>query len=310
MTRVKWRQFRRFSGPLILGKKAPVQKNLNHSGRVALLTSLVESGGRLGTVMAYDGTGMTAGLIQCIAVLPRALDSFGSSGKGIDAQGSLWPLVEKIGEEFPDLTARLNEEFNDALGWEIRGGKVVKLDSGIWVDARDLRNELSPPHGVVPKFGEHWDSAKGWALIFHEIFSDPRTFILQRDEATRHFAGFRTRAWGPLHGETIDSLVYNKIYNCDLVKGRPLDLAIAVFLSFSVNAPRPALEILWETFKDTIDTERFHRDKEIQTLARNLVLGFKKSQYGNWQRRYERTRKEAKKIWPTPLFSGPNAIMP
>ena len=308
-SKVKWRRWKRFSGPLIYGSKAmSVPKNTNHMDRVALLTSLVESGGRLGTVMSYDGTGMTAGLIQCIAVLPKALDSFSASNSPGRGQGSLWPLVERINNKYPEVTARLNEEFNDILRWEIKGGKVVHLGSTNPVNARDLRNELSPIHGVVPKHGEHWDSAKGWALIFHEIFSDPRTFNLQVNEARRHFIHFRTRAWGPLHRETVNSLVYERI-PCDFHEDDPLDLAMALFFSFSVNAPRPALQILWKVFKHTVPDGKIHHQEERWRLAHNLISEFSKSTYGNWERRYQRTKDAARDIWPSHHFGGADAIM-
>lgn len=308
MITVRRREFRRWAGCLIYGKnKLQIPTETNHLDRAGILTSLVESGGRLGTVMSYDGTGITAGLIQCIGVLPAAVEAFGSS-KPASTQGPLWQLVEKVTEVYPSLTSRLIEEFNDSLGWDIKNGVVIDTSSGTPVHGRDLRHELTPPHGVVPKFGENWDSAKGWALIFHEIFSDPRTSNIQILEARKHFSGLKTRAWGPLHGHTLNSLLYRKL-DKPLYRGDPLDLAMGIFYSYSVNSPSKALQIFWEAFKETINTRKIYHSEMSRILATNLVEGFRKSTYGNWPKRHKRTRAAAKKIWPTELFSEPYPVM-
>ena len=77
----------KFAGVRIRGKE-PMQEIAvpSHLHKAAWLTAGVESGFKYGTVISYDGTGITAGIHQAVAVYPRHLDD----------QGPLWKLTARV----------------------------------------------------------------------------------------------------------------------------------------------------------------------------------------------------------------------
>ena len=77
--------FKEYAGVRIKGQKplSSFPLSRRHLDRASRLTAEVESGGRFGSVMSYDGTGMTAGIHQAIAVYPKNLKD----------QGPLWKLL-------------------------------------------------------------------------------------------------------------------------------------------------------------------------------------------------------------------------
>lgn len=286
-----------WSGVLLKGeKKLEVPSGMDHWMRAAVLTAYVETGGIFGSVMGYDGTGLTGSITQCVAVLPRSLGDKILSND----QGELWEIVELIHNQYPDITQKLYDEF-DELGWELQDGRVSYRD-GKLVPGAIIRNELSPPNGKVPSFGPQWEEAKGWAIIFSEIFSDSRTFPIQLNFAAKSFQDFTTSKRPQLGMKTVRELVYPVQDTLYLHQARPLDLALSVFLSFSVNAPAQALRYLGE-----IPHQILYDENQFPKL---LIRKFKLSNYANWEERYKRTRSAAQKIWPTEFFKGPIAIMP
>ena len=90
MKRIK---FGKYAGVKIKGKiplEAP--NSLSHLSWVSWLTAMVESDGKFGSVMNYDGTGMTAGIHQAIAVYPKAP----GDGNKKNEQGPMWKLMNRI----------------------------------------------------------------------------------------------------------------------------------------------------------------------------------------------------------------------
>jgi len=323
MNKVKWMKWNRYSGPRIKGTTPyHLPDDADHWERVLWLTSIVESGGKFGAVIAYDGTGTTAGLTQCIAVYPRELRNEDNNPN--DDQGILWKLIEEVRKDNPELLQRLDEEFKE-IGWFISpGGQVLHRAGGEIVLGRLLRDELTPPsRGAVPRRGEHWDGAKGWALIFHDIFADPKSFDAQITFATEHTHKVAKRKPKALRGKTIQEIIYEdhlEQLGPSWNKEDPLDLAMSVFWSNSVNAPAIAFSKLQRAvniLKGSSGTSpldlslSYHRE----VMARRLVRLLGTSSYGRWNAsepngRYQRTRKAAKKVWPARFFKGPKALMP
>ena len=98
MPKVSYRKRKNYSGPLIAGTEpypAPSAERAGfHIDRAYWLTTRVETGGKFGAVMAYDGTGMTAGPDQHIAVYPKELAN--EDLNAADDQGSLWKLLRRL----------------------------------------------------------------------------------------------------------------------------------------------------------------------------------------------------------------------
>jgi len=332
MTKVLWRKFRTFSGPLIRGKrKFELAKPNNHWDRVAWLTANVESGGKFGAVIGYDGTGMTAGITQAIAVYPRA-----PQGQDL-SQGPLWTLIERIRKDEPKVVADFDKKIR-RKGWftgsrgEVRSYKTKEVVSG-----QLIREEFTPHAGKTPPSGPEWDRSKDWALLLHQMFSDPRTFDIQVEYSIDHFLNNSTKE----HRFIIDAkrridkklndnlspnscslraLVYDSTSGTSLLSSSSyLDLALAVFHSHSVNAPgiafrklAQAIEIFtnkyrrWPNLDD--EDDRFSFSKLLITVLANTTFG--RWNYTDAEGRYHRTRRTAMKVWHKSFFKGERAIMP
>jgi hypothetical protein len=324
-SKVKFRRFKNYSGPIISGSsKLDINLVKTHWDRIVWLTSQVESGGKFGTVQSYDGAGMTAGITQAIAVYPRELAHEDNNPE--DDQGVLWELLEAVREDSPELTKRIDDEFKE-IGWVLYQGQVRYVNEdgtpGDLVHGRVLREELTPNQGIVPSSGEDWDTAKGWALLFHDVFSDPKSFPAQINFAETHLIKLARRKPRFLRGESVQSIVYNndcrdtKLFS----KEDPMDLAMATFFSNSVNAPALAFRLLerariLEKARNEHGTRPNWQDPiQRRNFAKTLICMLGTANYAKWNfkivtGRYQRTRKAAMKIWPKHLFEGRTAVMP
>lgn len=321
--KVKWRRFKNYSGPMIRGKKKfLLSPTADHWERVVWLTAKVETGGKFGATNAYDGTGNTSGLIQGIAVYPKELAH--EDNNPADDQGALWPMLEYIRLNHPDLTRRLEDEFLEC-GWVLKGGcvRVIEEDgsSGSPVNGRLLREELTPNQGKVPKSGEEWVQAKNWALMFHEIFNNEKSFAAQIQFGIEHAHKVAKRKPFFLRGKSISSLIYNnEIKDTKLFTvNDPMDLAMAILFSNAVNAPAMAFKKLKQAFDFYAGSENkrpnWQSPSDRLKFANLLVRILGHAEYGRWNfkidtGRYQRTRKAAMKVWPKEFFTGKDAVMP
>lgn len=324
-SKVKWRSWKRYSGPMIRGTtKYVLEENSSHWERIVWLTAQVETGGRFGATTCYDGTGNTSGIIQGIAVYPRELSH--EDNNPADDQGPLWKMMEYIREDYPELLKPIEDEFKE-IGWVIKGGhvKIINDDgsSGDPVNGRLIREELTPNQGRVPRSGQQWIEAKNWALMFHNVFNDPRSFNAQIRFGINHAKAIAKRKPNVLRGESIESLIYTKDikkYIERFVEYDPMDLAMAVFFSNTVNAPamafrkfKQANEIFCRGKKNKNPDLLSNSDRE--QFAKRLIRVLGNANFGRWNfriatGRYQRTRKAAMKVWPKEMFVGPTAIMP
>ena len=327
-----------YSGPVIYGQKIDPNTNTDfHVRRAVIVTEGVETGYRVGSVMAADGTGMTCGRGQHILVYPREL-----ANEDFDAendQGGLGKLLCEIEVKAPSQEL---EVLYGALNWEewyvARDGKLRWLKdmrvmlAGRWVDCNAgdvvhgnvLRNAITPVNGKVPKKGERWQKARQWALFFHNVFSNPSSFKVQFDFEVDHLVqrtGHRKFAFHEnRRKETILQVVYG---GCDirgLRVGEPiteeLDLAMCVFHSHTVNAP----SVSFRTLRDVLRVTGYEYGSGASaeaSFARQLLRALAKVRYGRWNEdirggRWARTRECARKsgMWPARFFSGQNPIMP
>lgn len=340
MAQVRYKTHKSYSGPIIYGSKVePDTQTDLHAKRAVIITEGVETGYRVGSIMAADGTAMTCGRGQHILVYPRELANEDFNAK--DDQGGLGQLLRRIEVEAPSPQLEaLYEAFKDE-GWYVAtDGQLRWLDlgrakvAGRWVDhdAGDiihgavLRDTITPVGGKVPKKGERWQQARRWALLFHEVFAEESSLDVQLDFEVEHLAhrvGHRKFAFHPnQRKETVSQVVYGGRDVLELKVGRQiteeLDLAMCVFHSHTVNAPSIAFRKLRDVLRSTGYDPKVHAGSlgEI-TFARRLLRALATAKYGRWNEdieggRWDRTRSRAREsgMWPTRFFRGQSPIMP
>lgn len=316
MRRIK---FHDYAGVRIAGKKLSPAPGHRHIDRASWLTAMVESGGKFGTVISYDGTGMTAGIHQAIAVYPRGVTPVDHNPK--NDQGPLWGLVQRcqgtpgIWLDIGDNLARMIAE----RGWQIVAGELRDKFSGKLITGHVIRGHLTgDPDGVMPKKGACRADAEVWAKAFSDFFSDPRTFPLQlqwgEDKLIKKVTRLKLRHSPQKYyrGKTAQEVFYGE----DLYVGTTFaldlepcfDLAMCVWLSFMVNAPAIALKHLCKVIS-------VYNTDGVEAFSKALIERLGNARWGRWDDdivngRYQRTRRFAKKVWPSELFVGKNAIMP
>lgn len=295
MTTVKFGSIGPYSGPIITGTVdafdwPPTMKS-SHLDRAFWLTTMVESGGKIGSIMAADGTGMTASLEQLIAVYPKNLKS----------QGPLFGILQKLSGVL-DIMDILPFE---SVGWKLDNGVLVHNDSSKPVDPKVIRDTFTPVGGYVPNVGPNWEQSKKWALAFHKLFSTLSTIKTQINYGLDAFLKFSHTKNPRINKSTIDALVYKgEFASIDPFNGvMENDLAMAVWWSYKVNGPAPALDILSATVKN--------HSPDSPDFGKALIQALRTSSYGRWAtNRYDRTRQNAMKVWQDELFTGTTAIMP
>jgi hypothetical protein len=328
---VRWVQFRSFSGPSISdGVRIPTPHN-GHVGRAYWLTTKVETGGYFGRVMAYDGTCMTAGPDQHIAVFPRELVE--EDWRAEDDQGSLWALLGHLrllrgsDDSFDEALGALESELaSDGFMFD-RGGflayakdravsvgkKVIQVKAGDRAHGAVIRETYTAPMGQVPKSGASWEKARRWALLWHYVTVHPVGWKTQLDFGMGHLIErVRRRRIGDLG--TADTLVYGREgISSPRTNSIPseLDLAMCVYHANSVNGPTPASAALGEAAR------AHHPSSNPAGFARLLIQKLGNNPFGRWDDdirtgRYQRTRDHAMAsgLWPRSLFEGASAIMP
>ena len=313
MKRIK---FGYYAGVRINGTvETEILESSEHIERACWLTAQVESGGRYGTVISYDGTGMTAGIHQAIAVYPKML----KDALKLNDQGPLWKLLHRIFlGATSDAVDALWLAIGEDAGWYIAPDASLRhLTTGALVSGNDIRNELTgDPSGCMPTGGHARKRAIQWARLFHDAFSATDTFGIQDAFGAEHFVKRAQRdkmrfADTPHYRrKTIADIIYthrhiSSIEWADL--GEDVDLAMSFFWSNSVNAPSIAMRKLCQVIP------LYHRNP--REFAQQLIFALGTAKWGRWHDdipngRYQRTRKAAMQVWPRHLFVGADAIMP
>jgi hypothetical protein len=295
----------------------------------------VETGAKFGSVVAYDGTGMTAGLDQHIAVFPKELANEDFNAK--DDQGSLWKLLRRMevvdgSPAFRHALNRLWAKF-DACGWYLSQDgylrysqdKAVKRKNfshdaaaGDLVYGFEIRDVLTPVGGKV-KGKDH--NAAIWAAAFHELFAHPDGFKAQQHFGEEHLVtrSKKRRKWKKNTASGLLASVEEVAYRGEITvlrAGTPnwsheMDLAMCMYQAHSVNAPGKANRLIADVH------QRVHPETHQLLFAERLIQKLGTSSYGRWDDdlktgRYQRTRSAARAsgLWPRRLFDGRNAVMP
>jgi hypothetical protein len=286
-TTVKHKKIGSFSGPYIYGKRNVFPHLPNHSNshleRAFWLTTMVESGGKTGTIMGADGTGITASLEQLPAVYPR----------NMQVQGPLFKMLRRIDLLIP-VTYWLPFRVE---GWTLAHDGVLRYrENGEPVPPRVIRNTFTPNAGKVPKTGKDWEQAKKWAIYFHDLFSLDTTIPIQIKYGIEKFCKFAQRyRTKHLNKETVEELLYNgNVMNPQPFEDDPvMDLAMCMWWNYHVNSPTTAI-------KKMRDVLISHSGPD---LGSAIIRELRASRYGRWgTNRYDRTREHAMKVWPKELF--------
>jgi len=318
MRRIK---FGKYAGLRIRGGIARALPEATHLDRAEWLTSMVESDGMYGSVFSADGTGMTASIGQLIAVYPRMLDD---NIKRND-QGPLWKFLWRLGtasnpnlpQEYVTIMDRLYR-----IGWHLSpDGKLYEVDGSL-VTGKQIRHELTgAANGVMPQEGKDRMRAEWWATSFHNLFAAHATFKAQHNFTKEHFAKRAARV--PLrfcldkHPTLVEAVYAGRpLSTAAFPVNSPIDLAMAMYWSHSVNAPGKALRVICKALNRATMTPHIIIDDVTEDVfAVHLIKALAKTKYGRWHwtvknGRYQRTRKAAKKVWPARFFTKADALMP
>lgn len=300
-----WRSYKNYSGVLIPGdiKVALPENKLNHFQRAFYLTAQLESP-KWGLVQSYDGAGISGGPFHFTAYQP-------ASG----VQGSLFSLLSCLVDELKDTNSNLNAVIHEIKnsGWLLINGKLYSLDKSKLISGEEIRNTLAPVNGKVPKSGNAWEQAVKWATLFHNLLSDPQTFPIQTKFSINYLINGQqiiekvvyTHVLGDTQIDLRNVTVSVTLGKCSLQE--PMDLALCVYHSHSVNAPGIAKSCLESALKVT----------DFSDFPRILIKLLGTNNYGNWhdtvdgKNRYDRTRIAAKTsgLWNKELFEN-SSIMP
>ena len=331
--RVLWREIGGYSGPVILGTPTgyvPKADASLHLVRSHWLACEVETGNRLGSVMMADGTAVTAGLDQHILVYPAELadeDFVAENDQGAlpSLLMEVWAVIGigTLRDAFLDQhwTLERRADGSGAVVWdssqEFRIGKrTIKAEKGAMVHGALLRDTMTPIGGKVPKAGERWERSKAWALLFNELFARPETEVIQaifgRKAMSNRASSTKIATRENRRGVQLCMAVYGRPFMDGLKVGSAeavsehLDLAMAVWHSFAVNAPslaRKVLEAVIQEHPVSSDSSGF---------ARALTRALRVARGEKWQKRYERTRKAvmASGLWDKSLTYGRDCVLP
>lgn len=315
--------------------QVPTDRAEFHVERAYWLTTKVETGATFGTVIAYDGTGMTAGPDQHIAVYPKELAS--EDFNPADDQGGLWHLLRRLevaGDapaDYYHLIGELWRFFKESMGGYVAQDGVLRyLEAGSYMfdGSRDrsynpgspvfghhIRASLTPTPGPnkglgqVPSLGQAWEQSAHVAELFHKLMSHPSGFRIQTEFGKEHLvkrqAGRGAKAIASSYG--FRNLTALRVDHDGW--SEDLDLALSMYQSNGVNAPaiaNQALDRVWA-----------QHGRLTSGFARALVRELGNSTYGRWDDdipsgRYQRTRSAAmgSGLWSKSLFEGSTAIMP
>ncbi|RLC13128.1 MAG: hypothetical protein DRI24_16325 [Deltaproteobacteria bacterium] len=273
----------------------------------------------------YDGTACTAGLHQAIAVYPKELRHEDFSAR--DDQGSLWRLLRMIAAvpDFPEMDALLGSfsyknwylSPSGALRYSsdatvLIKGKDKRVKRGDKVYGFDIRQTFTPDEGSVPRSGPKWKESRRWALLFHAVFSNPKSYKAQTLYGQEHFHRYCKRKKLRVSGvvKTVGEWLYGGNSDDPSVSTEGLDLALSTFWSHSVNAPAKA----WSTLKRSL--ARHDINSAPDAFAKDLLRRLGRSTYGRWNfsdrnGRWARTRLSAMRsgYWSADLFK-PGGVMP
>lgn len=282
--RTRWVTYKKYSGYVVDGgSEIFVPTDGLHISRAVWLASKLE-GSRFGTVQAYDGAGMSGGLLHNIAVSPKDL-----------SQGTFFGLLTRVKAEAPVAFAgSFVGKRMESLNWVVDSGMLLTAKGRMKIPGAMIREEFSGPSGKVPREGS--EHQREWAEGFHRLFVHPSTYGAQLRYAAEWLASGNSKMEMDVYRRysgILDSMIGVKFSSLPPA----IDLAMCVYHAFSVNAPSIARACL-SAMPTIIDDET----KWAKLLIRKLGL----RKFANWadevgdgSNRYDATRKV---VWSCGLW--------
>lgn len=285
-TKATWAKYGSWSGPQVKGT-FPYTPPANPSGFDIIVAAVARpEGGAWDTVVMYDGTAVTYGLLQWTFTSGRLHKLLAKTGEALRPvnPSKYWLL---FGQDLERLTG-LAVDFSDRSLMKNRARKIQ--------DFFELRDICTPPGGRCPRTGPYWEQAKAIALLFSKLGEDSTAQRAQLEFFREELEHEKNLKRPKLHGETIADYLYPPGYTDD-EEGPYLKAARALFWSAWQNAPRAAEAVLFRC-KGCL----FMTEAGLNKLAR-LIAG---STYGNWgvakarangrTSRYEKVAREINKV--------------
>jgi len=307
---VNFRDYRGLSikGTVILG----MEDSSVHLDEISWLTAQVESNGRFGSVMNYDGTGITAGIHQAIAVYPRALRDNNLKND----QGPLWRLLTRL--RSVGLTGFIDDHLDEYGVYLSNDSKCLWTSNGKLVSGNFIREMFTgDSSGVMPLSGKGRRECARWVKEFHEAFSDDAGFGVQIHFGSEHFEKMSRKSLRFCSDtEVSERSILDVFYDgvpLSLIDDLPdhYSLAMSMFWSHSVNAPGYALKRLCRQVVDKHLQDVLDKNK---SASRAIIRALGDTPFARWDDglkngRYQRTRAYAKRRWDASLF-GDDGVMP
>lgn len=226
--KVDWVKFNDFSGPRVRGKcryRCPP----NPSGFDVIVAATAEpEGGAFDTVVMYDGTAVTYGLLQW---------TFTS--------GRLHKLLHKTAPAMTSALGPIAYWYPFGEGLKKETGLRVNMSNGkLYLDTEEvedffsLRDICTPPNGKCPRTGSSWEKASRIALLFSELGENPVAQKVQLEFFANEIDVEQRLRRPKLGGKRIADFLYPE--------GRPENqyfvASRALFWAMWQNAPRKAEE--------------------------------------------------------------------
>jgi hypothetical protein len=307
---IKHLTYGRYAGILVDGGPPAKPVSGSHMNRAVSLAMALE-GPSWGTVQSYDGCGISGGPFHFVALYPASM-----------GQGPLWKLMRHLeiaATQSPKLAAqyRVVTDRLKAIGYYIAtDGTLRYTTDGALVPGKMIREVFTPPSGTVPATGSDRKAAEDWAKCFHELFCEGQS--AQRDFCIAYLIEGQRQAENAAYVKAIGAPVVDvkvvgvRSYPINDESTEPaamvtpdFDFAMCAYHAYSVNAPGPAVKCLTRAMSALGPGTQ-------DLFAKKLIQNFRATQYGNWDKRYARTRVKAKEMgfWPETFFTGPTALMP
>jgi hypothetical protein len=259
----------RFSGPQVRGICEYTPPGKPSDFDVIVAATARPEGGAYDTVVMYDGTAVTYGLLQWTFTSGRLHRLLKVTANAMGSE----PYGDRLGAKLLDLTGLMVDQATSDL--LLNGKRVTNFFS--------LRDVCTPPGGAVPRLGKNWELAKSIALLFSKLGEDPAAQQVQLsffDGELRVESGLKRPKMG---GRTIAQYLYLAGY--DTPAGLVLYLETiatrALFWGMWQNSPRKAEEYLDSVGQDVAKL-MLPGSGYSQELLKRLARKFASSSFANW----------------------------
>ena len=206
-------------------------------------------GGNYDTVVMYDGTAVTYGLLQWTFTSGRLHKLLAATALALGETSSTW---ESFSQELYRLTTL---KIDPSRGKLYLGGQPRMREVTNYFSLRDV---CTPPEGACPKTGPNWEKAKAIALLFSKLGENSISQKAQIDFFREELKQAINVKRPQMANKTIASFLYPNGWEDDgpestfagpneLSRSRCLTAARALFWGMWQNSPAKAQSFLGKT---------------------------------------------------------------